>query len=95
MKTFAQIVITNKGDTKMKIAIATDDNQTVTGHVGRCNAFIFYTIEDGKIVCPIHGWMFDIKTGKMPMSKTGLDVYPVIIKGLSVYVKVHQRELNW
>ncbi len=34
----------------MKIAVATDDNQTVTGHIGRCNAFIFYTIEDGKIV---------------------------------------------
>lgn len=52
-------------------------------------------IEEGKIVCPIHGWMFDIKTGKMPMSRTGLEVYPVIVKGLSVYVKVHQRELNW
>ena len=33
----------------MKIAIATDDFTTVTGHIGRCNGFIIYEIEDGKI----------------------------------------------
>jgi predicted Fe-Mo cluster-binding NifX family protein len=34
----------------MKIAVATDDLKTVTGHVGRCNAFIIYDVENDKIV---------------------------------------------
>ncbi len=33
----------------MKIAVATDNFLTVTGHIGRCNGFIIYQIEDGKI----------------------------------------------
>jgi nitrite reductase/ring-hydroxylating ferredoxin subunit len=52
-------------------------------------------VEDGRVACPIHGWMFDIKTGKMPMGRAGLDVYPVIVEGRNVYVKVHQKEINW
>lgn len=34
----------------MKIAVATDDEVRVTGHIGRCNAFIVYTLEDSKIL---------------------------------------------
>ena len=34
----------------MKIAVATDDFSTVTGHVGRCNGFLVYTIEETKIL---------------------------------------------
>lgn len=33
----------------MKIAVATDDFKTVTGHVGRCNGFLIYEIVDQKI----------------------------------------------
>ena len=33
----------------MKIAIATDDFVNVTGHIGRCNGFLVYEIEGGKI----------------------------------------------
>ncbi|MBK8943846.1 MAG: iron-molybdenum cofactor biosynthesis protein [Ignavibacteriae bacterium] len=33
----------------MKIAVATDDFKTVTGHVGRCNGFVVFEIKDGKI----------------------------------------------
>ena len=33
----------------MKIAIATDDFLTVTGHIGRCNGFIIYNIEKNNI----------------------------------------------
>jgi len=33
----------------MKIAVATDDYITVTGHVGRCNGFIIFDVEDGEI----------------------------------------------
>lgn len=33
----------------MKIAVATDDFLTVTGHIGRCNGFIIYEVENGSI----------------------------------------------
>ena len=33
----------------MKIAVATDDFMTVTGHIGRCNGFLIYEIENGAI----------------------------------------------
>ena len=33
----------------MKIAIATDDFTTITGHVGRCNGFLIYDVENGVI----------------------------------------------
>ena len=34
----------------MKVAVATDDFVNVTGHVGRCNGFLVFEIEEGKIV---------------------------------------------
>ena len=33
----------------MKIAVATDDFENITGHVGRCKAFMIFTVENGKI----------------------------------------------
>jgi len=33
-----------------KIAIATDDNQTVAGHVGRCRAFLIFETDGAKIL---------------------------------------------
>ncbi len=33
-----------------KIAIATDDQVRVTGHLGRCRAFMVYEINDNKII---------------------------------------------
>ena len=33
-----------------KIAIATDDQKRVTGHIGRCRGFAVYEINDGKIL---------------------------------------------
>ena len=35
---------------KGKIAIATNDQQRVTGHIGRCRAFMIYEIEGEKII---------------------------------------------
>ena len=41
-------------------------------------------VEDGCVVCPAHGWMFDLKTGKQPTGASGLDTYPTkIIAGRS------------
>ena len=34
----------------MKIAVATDDFQEITGHVGRCNGFLIVEVEKGKVI---------------------------------------------
>ena len=44
------------GETKIntnfsgKIAIATDDQKRVTGHIGRCRSFMIFDINDNKII---------------------------------------------
>jgi nitrite reductase/ring-hydroxylating ferredoxin subunit len=52
-------------------------------------------IEDGCVVCPAHGWIFNLKTGKMPAERKGLDSYPVKVIDGDVFVKVIKKELNW
>lgn len=34
----------------MKIAVATDDFSTVTGHIGRCNGFLIFDIENSNVI---------------------------------------------
>lgn len=46
-------------------------------------------VERGKIVCPWHGWQFDLKTGKSEQSATlGVDVYELKVEGEDVLVKI-------
>ena len=52
-------------------------------------------IENESIVCPAHGWMFNLKTGKQPTGSRGIDSYPVKILNDDVYVFVTKKELNW
>ena len=52
-------------------------------------------VEDGIITCPAHGWQFDLATGKIPGSNSGLNSYPVKVINNDVYVKVTKKELNW
>jgi len=52
-------------------------------------------VEDGCIVCPAHGWMFNLKTGRQPSGARGLDVYPVKIVDDEVYSIVKPKELKW
>ncbi|MGD8781415.1 MAG: NifB/NifX family molybdenum-iron cluster-binding protein [Ignavibacteria bacterium] len=33
----------------MKIAVATDDFENISGHIGRCTAFLVFTVKNGKI----------------------------------------------
>ncbi|MHC1736610.1 MAG: NifB/NifX family molybdenum-iron cluster-binding protein [Ignavibacteriaceae bacterium] len=33
----------------MKIAVASNDNKTITGHIGKCKGFIIYETEENKI----------------------------------------------
>ncbi|UCH64711.1 MAG: Rieske (2Fe-2S) protein [Ignavibacterium sp.] len=52
-------------------------------------------IEEGCIVCPVHGWMFDLKTGNKKSGSKGLDTYPVRITNEEVFVKVLPKEFRW
>jgi nitrite reductase/ring-hydroxylating ferredoxin subunit len=52
-------------------------------------------VEDGCVVCPAHGWMFNLKTGKQPTGARGLDSYPTIIIDDEVYALVKPKELKW
>ena len=52
-------------------------------------------IEDGCIVCPAHGWMFDLKTGLVPTKKSGLNTYPVQVSDNYIYVKAEKKQFNW
>jgi NAD(P)H-dependent nitrite reductase small subunit len=52
-------------------------------------------IEDGCVVCPAHGWMFNLKTGKQPTGARGLDTFPVKIIDDEVYAIVKAKELKW
>jgi nitrite reductase (NADH) small subunit len=45
-------------------------------------------VEQGKIVCPWHGWQFDLATGRSEQSPTlGVEVYELKIEGEDVLVK--------
>ena len=52
-------------------------------------------VEDDCVVCPAHGWMFNLKTGKQPTGARGLDSYPVKIINDEVFAIVKANELKW
>jgi nitrite reductase/ring-hydroxylating ferredoxin subunit len=52
-------------------------------------------IEEDCVVCPAHGWMFNLKTGKQPTGAKGLDSYPVKIIDGEVFAHVNAKELKW
>jgi nitrite reductase/ring-hydroxylating ferredoxin subunit len=52
-------------------------------------------IEDGCVICPVHGWMFDLQTGNKKSGRKGLDTYPVRITKEEVFVKVIPKEYRW
>jgi NAD(P)H-dependent nitrite reductase small subunit len=52
-------------------------------------------IEEGKVVCPVHGWKFELETGNLAPGRKGLDSYEIKILNDDVYVKVIKKELKW
>ena len=50
-------------------------------------------IEGSCIVCPAHGWEFDVRTGLAPgeIDEEPLDRYAVRVEGGSVYVDIEER----
>ena len=52
-------------------------------------------IQDWYVICPAHGWMFNLETGRMPTGSKGLDSYPVKVVDGNVFIKVTGKVLNW
>ncbi len=52
-------------------------------------------IEDDCVVCPAHGWMFNLRTGKTQLGSKGLDNYETKIINDDVYVKVIKKNFKW
>ncbi len=52
-------------------------------------------LEEGCVVCPAHGWMFNLETGKTPTGQKGLNSFEVAVENGDVYVKVYKKVLNW
>ncbi|MCH7517360.1 MAG: Rieske (2Fe-2S) protein [Bacteroidetes bacterium] len=52
-------------------------------------------IEDGCVVCPAHGWKFNLQTGNKKSGSRGLDSYEVKIVDENIYVKVVPKMVNW
>jgi NAD(P)H-dependent nitrite reductase small subunit len=52
-------------------------------------------IEDGYVVCPAHGWKFNLKTGKQPTGRNGVKTFPVVINDNEVFVEINQNDFNW
>lgn len=52
-------------------------------------------LEDGYVVCPAHGWMFNLQTGKTPTGQRGLNYFDVRVEEENVFVKVYKKVLNW
>lgn len=50
---------------------------------------LVYSAADRAVVCPWHGWEFDIETG-MHLSKTGLGIptYDVVVRDENVYLEL-------
>lgn len=52
-------------------------------------------IENDFVVCPAHGWKFNLKTGKKPSGSNGLSTYPVEIIDKQILVKVQPKKFSW
>lgn len=52
-------------------------------------------VENNCVVCPLHGWTFNLETGNLHSGSRGLDSYPVKIIDGDIYAKVVSKKLNW
>ena len=52
-------------------------------------------VEDEFVVCPAHGWKFNLRTGKKDSGSNGLQVYNVEVVDNEIYVKVIPRLFKW
>lgn len=52
-------------------------------------------IEENNVVCPAHGWEFDLITGKQPGGRKGLRVFETFVFDKKLFAKVTPQSFNW
>ncbi len=52
-------------------------------------------IEGCNVICPLHGWRFNLKNGNKPDGGNGLKIYKVKIENNIVLAEVNPPELKW
>jgi len=52
-------------------------------------------VEGDCVLCPSHGWEFNLADGRLKDGRKGLDSYEVKIIDGFVYAKVYEKKLNW
>lgn len=52
-------------------------------------------IEDSQVICPVHGWKFNLLDGNLAPGRKGLDSYEVKVINDEIHVKVIKKELKW
>ncbi|KHO47360.1 MAG: ferredoxin subunit of nitrite reductase and ring-hydroxylating dioxygenase [archaeon GW2011_AR5] len=45
-------------------------------------------LDNGNVICPWHGWQFDVTTGKSPFMPVGVKVFETKIEGEDVLVNI-------
>lgn len=84
-------------DTEIALFKIADDVFAVSNICPHQHTKLIYDgiIEDGFVICPVHGWMFDLETGNKKSGRKGLDTYPVNIENGDVFVRVLPKEFRW
>jgi nitrite reductase/ring-hydroxylating ferredoxin subunit len=49
-------------------------------------------LEGCTITCPMHGWTYDMKTGKSTSGQGKVATYPVSIRGSDVFIELPSKE---
>ncbi len=52
-------------------------------------------IEENCVVCPAHGWEFDLGTGKRKFGNKGLETYEVLLEGKKIFVHTKTKNSLW
>ena len=52
-------------------------------------------VDNGCVICPAHGWEFQLKNGKMHTGGSCLAPYEVKIINNNVYIKVYGKKVDW
>ena len=52
-------------------------------------------IEKDHVICPAHGWKFNLRTGKKSSGSNGLASYPVEVIENHIFVNVQSQKYNW
>jgi nitrite reductase/ring-hydroxylating ferredoxin subunit len=84
-------------DNEIAVFLVAGEIYALSNHCPHQHSALIYDgfLEDGCVVCPAHGWMFNLKTGKTPEGGNGLETYETIVKGIDVYVESRKKEWKW